>query len=52
MPRIKELVRTATLERHFREGLVERVEILDDGERWSVCVRYKAFCAQPRKGKN
>ncbi len=40
MPRIKELVRTATLERHFREGLVERVEVIYDGERWSVCVHY------------
>ena len=40
MPRIKKLVRTATLERHFRDGLVAYVEILDDGERWSVCVHY------------
>ncbi len=40
MPRIKELVRIATLERHLEQGLVAAVEILDDGERWSVCVRY------------
>ena len=40
MPRIKELVRIATLKRHFQQGLVEIVEIIDDGERWSVCVRY------------
>ena len=40
MPRIKELVRIATLERHFREGLVERVEIIDDGEHWSVRAHY------------
>lgn len=40
MPRIKELVRTATLERHFREGLVAGVEVINDGERWSVCVHY------------
>ena len=40
MPRIKELVRIATLERHLEQGLVVAVEIIDDGERWSVCVRY------------
>ena len=40
MPRIKELVRIATLKQHFQQGLVEIVEIIDDGERWSVCVRY------------
>ena len=40
MPRIKELVRIPTLERHFQEGLVSVVEIVDEGGRWSVCVRY------------
>jgi hypothetical protein len=40
MPRIKELVRIATLARHFQDGLVSLVEIIDDGERLSVCVHY------------
>jgi len=48
MPRIKELVRIATLERHFREGWVESVEIIDDGERWSVCVHYTERAEGPK----
>ena len=40
MPRIKELVRIATLERHYQEGIVAAVEIIEEGGRWGVCVRY------------
>jgi len=49
MPRFKELVRIATLGRHFRDGLVSAVEIIDDGERWSVCVRYNEAAEGPKK---
>ncbi len=40
MPRIKELGRVATLERHVRKGLVSHIEIIDDNERLRVCVHY------------
>lgn len=40
MVRIKELVRIATLARHYKEGIVALIEIIADGEQWSVCVRY------------
>ena len=40
MVRIRELVRIATLARHYKDGIVAVVEIIADGERWSVCVRY------------
>ena len=40
MPRFNDRVRIATLARHFQDGLVSLVEIIDDGERWSVCVHY------------
>jgi hypothetical protein len=49
MPRIKELVRIATLERHFQHGLVATVEIVDLGGHWSVCVRYNERAEEPRK---
>lgn len=48
MPRIKELVRIGTLERHIRDGLVASVEIIDDGERWSVCVHYNEKAEEPK----
>lgn len=42
MPRIQHLVLLATLKRHYAEGLVEGVEILNDGIGWIVCVHYRA----------
>jgi hypothetical protein len=48
MPRIKELVRIATLARHFQDGLVSAVEIIDDGERWSVRVHYNERAEGPK----
>ena len=48
MPRINELVRIATLGRHFEQGLVASVEIIDDGERWSVCVHYNERAEGPK----
>ena len=40
MPRIQHLVLLATLKRHYAEGLVVAVEILNDGQGWTVCVHY------------
>ena len=48
MPRIKELVRIATLGRHFEQGLVASVEIIDDGEHWSVRVHYNEKAEGPK----
>ena len=48
MPRIKELVRIATLGRHFEQGLVASVEIIDDGGRWSVRVHYNERAEGPK----
>jgi hypothetical protein len=41
MPRIKELVRIATLGRHVQAGIVSNVEIIGEDGGWSVRVRYK-----------
>ena len=40
MARQKELVRTRTLKQHARDGLIERIEIVDDGEKTSIHVHY------------
>jgi len=48
MPRIKELVRIATLERHFHEELVESVEVIVDEERWILCVHYNEKAEGPK----
>ena len=49
MPRFKELVRIATLAKHFRDGLVENVEIIDDEGTWSVCVHYNEKGEGPKR---
>jgi hypothetical protein len=41
MPRVKELVRLATLRRHTQEGQVAEIHILDEGDGFSVKVLYK-----------
>jgi len=48
MPRFNELVRIATLEKHVRDGLVENIEIIEDGEHWSVCVHYNESAEGPK----
>ncbi len=40
MARQKGLVRTRTLKQHARDGLIEKIEIVDDGEKTSIHVHY------------
>lgn len=40
MARQRDLVRVGTLKKHAAEGLIDRIEIVDDGEKTNIHVHY------------